>query len=327
MSALLSRYAESIYWLARYVERAENLARILDVNESFSRDSRGGQNWGSIVTLYADEENFRERHGSGEPDAGSVLRYYLLDTGNTGSVVSSIRAARDNARTLRPLISTEMWAQLNMFYNWVRALGPEDVAEERLARLCARIKEGCQTHTGITEGTFYRDAGWHFYQIGRCIERADQPPRLLDVKYPLLLPRIADVGSPLDVSQWNALLRSAAGYHAFRRIYPSGMTVPKIAQFLLFNPSFPRSVLACVNELDRMVTEVRSRYHLRGGVAASEELDDLRSVLGHEPIDSVLERGLHEFIDWVQVRLNAMHSALGRDFFGSGVEQGQRQSA
>ena len=206
---LLARYADCIFWLARYVERAENLARILDVNETFSRDSRGGQNWLSILQLNADEKRFLAAHS--EATAYSVVRFYVVDAGNPTSIVSAIRSARENARTLRPLISTEMWVQLNVFYSYLAALGEVDLVPGRLAALFGSIKEACQTHTGITDGTFFRDQGWYFYQLGRYIERADQTTRLLDIKYHLLLPSLSDVGSPIDVSQWHALLRSAVG--------------------------------------------------------------------------------------------------------------------
>ena len=314
MSRLLSRYAEAIYWLARYVERAENLARILDVNETFSRDSRGWQNWRSILELFRDEDRFLAEHG--EADADSVIYFYTLDQRNISSILSAINAARSNARTLRPLISTEMWIQLNMFSNKLKSIPREDLSEPRLTRFCSMVKEACQTHTGITEGTFYRDEGWFFYQIGRNIERADQTTRLLDVKYHLLLPRVEAVGSPLDVSQWNAVLRSAAGYHAFRRVQPSGMSPAAVSGFLLFHKRFPRSVSACINDISNRLNQLRSSYQLVGGSAVLEELDELLSVLDDITTDEVIEKGMHEFIDWIQLKLGRIHDELGSAFFG-----------
>lgn len=314
MSSLLSRYAESIYWLARYVERAENLARILDVNETFSRDSRGWQNWQSILELFRDEDRFFEEHE--EADADSVIYFYTLDQRNPSSILSAVNLARSNARTLRPLISTEMWIQLNMLSNRLKSMQREDLSEPRLTRFCNLVKEACQTHTGITEGTFYRDEGWFFYQIGRGIERADQTTRLLDVKYHLLLPKVEAVGSPLDVSQWNAVLRSAAGYHAFRRVQPSGMTPAGVAGFLLFHSRFPRSVSACVHDMTNRLNQLRSAYRLKGGSKALEELDELVSVLDDITIDEVIEKGLHEFIDWLQLKLIRIHNELGTAYFG-----------
>ncbi|HUC72901.1 MAG TPA: alpha-E domain-containing protein [Stellaceae bacterium] len=325
VDVLLARYADCIFWLARYVERAENLARILDVNETFSRDSRGAQNWRSIIELNSDEKRFSKT--GREVSTQSVLRFYVVDGDNPTSIVSTIGFARENARTLRPLISTEMWVQLNVFYNRLAALGAPDLAPGRLSAVFAMIKEACQTHTGITEGTFFRDQGWYFYQLGRYIERADQTTRLLDIKYHLLLPDIADVGSPTDVSQWNALLRSAAGYHAYRRLHTASTTPARVAGFLLFNQAFPRSVHHCVRETGRLLGEVKSRYSLRGGNNAAEELDRLRAVLGTLTISEILSEGLHEFLDVIQQQLIAVSRDLSIAFFGYRPEAVQAQTA
>jgi uncharacterized alpha-E superfamily protein len=322
---LLARYADCIFWLARYIERAENLARILDVNETFSRDSKGGQNWRSIVQLNSDEERFFASHGTAS--AHSVVNFYVIDADNPTSIVSTIRYARENARTLRSLISTEMWVQLNVFYNRLVALGVADLAPGNLAPLFATVKEACQTHTGITEGTFFRDQGWYFYQIGRYIERADQTTRLLDIKYHLLLPSISDVGSPTDLSQWDALLRSAAGYHAYRRLHAGTTTPARVAGFLLLNPAFPRSVHHCMREVGRLLGEVKSRYALRHGNDAAEELDRLQAVLGTLDISAILGAGLHEFLDSIQRQLIAITRELSTAFFGYTPEASQGQTA
>ncbi|TAD89668.1 MAG: alpha-E domain-containing protein [Alphaproteobacteria bacterium] len=316
---LLARYAECIFWFARYVERAENLARILDVQETFSRDNRGQQNWLSVIQINADEERFKEAYGE-EISAETVIRFYLTDMKNPSSIQSSIRAARENARTLRPLISTEMWSQLNIFYNRLRELTEADATPHRLPQLCVWIKEACQAHTGITEGTFYRDQGWYFYQLGRLIERADQTTRIVDIKYHHLLPSVADVGSPVDVAQWNALLRSAAGYHAYRRKHPSGMKAETVAGFLLLDDFFPRSVRSCVQEADRLLLEMRTRFNLRGGGAALETLDELRAVLGGKSIRDIVRAGLHEFNDMIQMQLGGVTNDLAHDFFGGALQ-------
>ena len=314
---LLSRYADCITWLARYMERVENLARILDVNEVFARDSRGNQNWESIVSLFADRERFFARHR--EATAGTVLSWYVLDNSNPNSIVSAVRAARENARTLRPLISTEMWVQINVFHSELAKLIPDALAPEQRHGFFTRLKEACQLHTGIVEGTLHRDQGWFFYQIGRMIERADQTTRLLDIKYHLLLPHSADIGSPIDVSQWNALLRSAAAYHAYRRIYSGGVTPGQVAELLLLNPSFPRSVRFCVRQAESLLLEVCGHYGLRRGGKATEVLDTLRSLLSAITMKEVLSKGLHEFLDLVQVRLIEVSRHMGVGFFGHGA--------
>jgi uncharacterized alpha-E superfamily protein len=322
---LLARYADCIFWLARYIERAENLARILDVNETFSRDSRGGQNWRSIVQLNSDEKRFFATHRTAS--VHSVVNFYVIDADNPTSIVSTIRYARENARTLRSLISTEMWVQLNIFYNRLVALGAADLAPGNLAPLFATVKEACQTHTGITEGTFFRDQGWYFYQLGRYIERADQTTRLLDIKYHLLLPSISDVGSPTDVGQWDALLRSAAGYHAYRRLHAGTTTPARVAGFLLLNPAFPRSVHHCMREVGRLLGEVKSRYALRHGNDAAEELDRLQAVLGTLDISAILGGGLHEFLDSIQRQLIAITRELSIAFFGFTPDTSQTQTS
>ncbi len=314
MTALLARYAGCIFWMARYIERAENLARLLDVNEVFSRDSQGDHNWDAIVTLNADTSRFSEQYD--EATKETVSYFYFLDADNPTSILSTVRMSRENARALRPLISTEMWTHINTFYNELQDLRARGPNLGRAGKLYERVKQACQAHTGITEGTFYRDQGWYFYLIGKYLERADQTTRLLDVKYHALLPSTDEVGSPLDVSQWNALLRSAAGYHAFRRIHPRGMKPSNVAGFMLFNECFPRSLICCVREVNELMTELRSRYRLRGGIEAMERLDELRAALDSMTIDDVIGRGTHEFLDFVQAQLIGVTDSMRAAYFG-----------
>jgi uncharacterized alpha-E superfamily protein len=312
-SPLLARYAECIFWLARFVERAENLARIIDVHETFARSRGGARDWLSIVELNGDEKAFAKKHSTA--NARNVIRFYLTDGENRTSILSAIRNARENARALRPLVSTEMWVQLNVFYNRLIEIGDHELAPGSLSPLLNDIKRGCQTFTGITEGTFYREQAWYFYRLGRYIERADQTTRLLDSKYYVLM-RDTDIDNVVNTAQWLALLRAASGYHAFRLLHQSDLTPWQIAAFLLFNPSFPRSVFLCVKEVDAAVTGLKSRYNLRAGNDVAEGLDQLRSILGTRSIDEVLAGGLHEFIDFIQRYLIAITDRLGAAFFG-----------
>jgi uncharacterized alpha-E superfamily protein len=310
---LLSRYAECIFWLARFVERAENLARILEVNETHVRDRSGTQDWLSIVHINSDERPFSAKHGRATVD--SVIRFYLTDVDNPTSIVSAIANARENARTLRPLVSTEMWVQLNVFHNRLRAIAPAELAPGGLSPLLTEIKEACQTFTGITEGTFYRDQAWYFYRLGRYIERADQTTRLLDTKYRLLT-RSDDGAAPDRIGQWHALLRSASGYHAFRRVHPSDLTPARVVDFLLFNPNFPRSVYFCVREVDSALHELKTRFGVRGGNAVADGLDALRAILAGRSAEEVLGGSLHDFVDFVQSALIDITDRLAAAFFG-----------
>lgn len=321
---LLARSAENIFWLARYIERAENLARILDVNATFSRDSRGTRDWSPVLQLNDDEARFFSQHAAASADA--VLRFYLIDRANPTSIVSAISNARANAHALRPLISREMWSQLNMFYHRLMTLDDKALAPGYLPRLLGEIKEACQTHTGVTEGTFYRDQGWYVYWLGRYLERADQTTRLLDIKYHLLLTQSVAVGSAIDLGQWNVLLRSAAGYHPYRRVQPNGVTPAGVASFLLQDASFPRSVLLCANEAARLVGELRAQYGLQGGSDAVEELARLRATLSSLTISEILGQGLHEFLDMVQRQLVSITNALSVAFLGAVEGRTQHQN-
>jgi uncharacterized alpha-E superfamily protein len=184
-----------------------------------------------------------------------------------------------------------------------------------VSQICEFLKEGCQFHTGITEGTFFRDQGWAFYSIGKYLERGDQTSRLVDIKYHTLLPAVTDVGGAQDVNQWHALLRAAAGYHAFRRVYPSGMTPAAVAGFLLLNHSFPRSIVQSVHQIEVYLTQLGSGYGLRNANVVLEQLDDLRAAVMDQSIEQILNRGLHEFLDWVQLQFIGLAAAMADSFW------------
>jgi uncharacterized alpha-E superfamily protein len=311
---LLARYAEGLFWMARYVERVENLARLVDVTQTFEAPGREAESWLALVRINADEESFFKR--GGVANAEQVRRFYLLDPGNPTGVPASLEAARYNARTLRPLISTEMWMHLNVFHRDMLSITPEDLQGDRLSRLCRALKEGVQTHTGITEGTFFRDQGWFFYQLGRLIERADQTTRLLDIRYHLLVPAVGgEERRVTELTQWGSVLRAAAGYHAFRRVAPAGFGPEDVVSFLLHDTSFPRSVTLCIEQMESLLGQLRSRYGLRGTVAALERVEELRAGLTGRTVAKVIEDGLHQFLDGVQRDLILLAGEIGTAFF------------
>jgi uncharacterized alpha-E superfamily protein len=304
---LIARHAGSALWLARYMERIENLARLLDVTKTFARDAEGGRNWLSLLRINGDETEFFARHAA--PEAANVAQFYLLDIENRASVQAVIDQARENARTLRALISTEMWLQINVFHGRIRALREVDVAPEHFSAICAMLKEGVQAHTGITEGPFYRDQCWHFYMLGRHLERADQITRLIDTKFNALLPSTA-TDAAIDAGEWNELLRAAAGYHAYRREYPHGYVPREVASFLLLNGAFPRSAGLSLAQLDWHLTLLRSRYHLRGCAPALGRLYNLRTMLASQTADDILGGRLSPFLDWMQQEIAALHGDI-----------------
>ena len=311
-SPLLTRDAEGLFWMARYLERVENLARLIDVTQTFESPGRETESWSALAAINSDGPGLAERGTAIE--AAAIKRFYLLDAGNPNSIPACLESARTNARKLRPLISTEMWMQLNVFHRDVMAITPAELDGDALSRLCRRIKEGVQAHTGITEGTFFRDQGWHFYELGRLIERADQTTRLLDIKYHLLARGDAEERRVVELSQWNAVLRAAAGYHAFRRVADAGFGPADVVRFLLSDTSFARSVALCVGGMDWHLGHLRTAYGLRDTAGVLERLEGVRAVLG-EPVEALLPDGLHGHLDGLQRSLIEVGELIGTAFF------------
>ncbi|MBS0639801.1 MAG: alpha-E domain-containing protein [Acetobacteraceae bacterium] len=305
---LISRHAESTLWLARYMERIENQARILDVTNTFARDADDTQNWLSIPRINGDLAAFLKKHA--QATQRSVGEFYLLDSANSTSVQVCIGAARENARTLRALISTEMWLQINVFHGMIRALTPEAIMADHFTTVCTQLKEGVQEHTGVTEGTLYRDQAWHFYMIGRSLERADQTTRLLDTRFHSLAPQFAANDADLDAGHWNALLRAAAGYQAYRREHPNGYVPMEVAGFLLANTAFPRSVGLNLAQIEWHLTQLRTRYGLRRMGTALERLEDLNAAMTYPNVLSLGSDKLSPFLDFVQGQIADLHGDI-----------------
>jgi uncharacterized alpha-E superfamily protein len=313
LSSLLSRYAESVFWMARYFERAESLARVLETQTSFQR-GRDDNSWGWIVALYSDEKAFAKAFP--EPTAENVIRYYMAYADNPGSVQSSIRSARENARALRPMLSTDMWYQLNDFYNRLFAFGPSDFSEVRLSRTCDAIKRGCYAQIGVAENTLYHDETWPFFKIGLYLERADQTSRLLDVRFAQQQVGVARDEGQFDFTFWTILLRASSAYHAYRRVFPRHIEPKEVARFLIFDSRLPRSIGYSLVEIQAMIELLRRNFGLRHAAAAAEHVEMMIEGLNAARKDEHLLGRLHTFNDWVQLNLIRLTDELGKAFFG-----------
>jgi uncharacterized alpha-E superfamily protein len=329
--SLLARSAEELFWLARYVERASSLARIIETHMAYDRARDEDVSWAWLVALHADWERFNASYA--DASFKNVIRFYVADMANTGSVRFSLRAARENARALRAVIPTEMWNQLNEFYNRFLIVSEAELDPIRLWRTCAQIKDGCYAQIGVAESTLYRDEGWRFFRIGLMIERADQTSRLLDVKFAQLATGVALADSgPVDATFWSLVLRSAAAYQAFTRLEHRGADPNRVARFLLINSSHPRSVAYSVMQIKAMLDELASGYGLRRGRFAQERIEVLMEILQHASSEPELVRQLHAINDSVQRSLIDITDELGRQFFGhvepkaSSAAQSQTQS-
>jgi uncharacterized alpha-E superfamily protein len=309
-TTLPARYGDAIFWLARYMERIENLARMLDVTESYARDDRGVGNWRSVAQINGDDVRFRDKYPAAT--GADALRFYMLDGDNPTSIRFAMRAAYQNARSLRPLISTEMWAQINVFNKAIEGLGTTDIAPSHLSALCSRIKDGCHTHAGLIEATFYRDQGWYFYQLGKYLERADQTTRLLDVQHHLLT---AARTLSTDRIEWQILLRAAAGYHAFRRVAPRGITLEAVVGFMLFDEAFPRSIRQCVRTVGILLERLRQTYPTLRSSKPLECYDELDARLTDRAFVPQIASNLHDYLDGLQQQLGGLSDEIIRAYF------------
>ncbi len=310
---MLSRVADSIYWLGRYIERAENVARFVDVNVNLMIDlpRAGKEQWLPLVSTTGDSEAFCERYGDDSRE--HVIRFLTFDRENPNSIISCLSAARENARTIREVISSEMWEQINTFHLMVQdaALsGDLDPSPE----FYNEIRNACHTFAGTSNATMSHGEAWNFCRLGRMLERADKTTRLLDMKYFILLPTVADVGTAYDDIQWAAVLRSASGFEMYRKRY--GRIDPhRIIEFLMTDRAFPRAVHYCLIEADRSLHEISGTASGTFANSAEQRLGLLRAEFDFRRADDVIQEGLHEYLDALQVRLNQVGDAIFETFF------------
>jgi len=311
---MLSRVADSIYWMSRYIERAENVARFIDVNLNLMLDLRVGatQQWQPLVDTTGDTQAFKERYG--RATRRNVISFLCFDSENPNSIVSCVRTARENARSVREVISSEMWEQINQFYLMVNSTTAKAESLTDPQEFFASVKTASQLVAAVTDATMTHGEGWHFSRLGRELERADKTSRILDVKYFLLLPAVADVGTTFDDIQWAAVLRSASAFEMYRKRH--GRIAPnRIVEFLLLDAEFPRAIRYCV------VTARESLYAISGTApgmfrnAAERLLGELCSELAYAQIDEIIAAGLHEYLDQLQTKMNRVSVGIYDTFF------------
>jgi uncharacterized alpha-E superfamily protein len=312
---MLSRVAESIYWLNRYIERAENIARTIDVNLHLGLDMPGeGAQWAPIVDTTGDRPIYEENFGD-DYTREEVIQFLTFDPDNPNSIMGCVHRARENARSIRDTISSEMWEQVNRFYLMVRhaAYGEFDVMTSPHA-FFTQVKQAGHQFEGVTDATMSHGEAWHFGRLGRFIERADKTSRLLDVKYFILLPDLSYVGTPLDNIQWAALLRSASALEMYRKRH--GRIDPvRVAEFLILDREFPRAMRFCVIRAEESLHAITGSPIGTYANLAEQRVGRLRAELDYAHVDEMLSVGMHEFLDRLQLRLNQVGDAVAETFF------------
>lgn len=315
---MLSRVADSIYWMARYVERAENLARFIDVTLNLILDQPGenAPQWEPLIFASGDQKFFQEHYR--EATAENVIRFLTFDRKYPNSIASALAAARENARCVRETISSETWEQLNEFYHFVRQATRSNEPLETPSEFFRTIKQHSHLFNGIMDATMSHGTGWHFANIGRLLERADKTSRILDVKYFTLLRNVQDVGTPVDDLQWSSVLRSVSGFEMFRKQF-HGITVHRVVDFLILDREFPRAIKFCVAKVNESLHEISGAPMHKLRNRAEELVDQLQSELVFAKSEEIVQNGLHEFVDSLQNRLNVVGGTI-RDTFFSPVE-------
>ncbi len=308
---MLSRVANSIYWLARYIERAENVARSIDVNLQLQLDLPGEERpWEPVIQTAGNADAFFKTYS--HVNLENALTFLTFDKENPSSIISCVDAARENARCVREIISSELWIAINKFY---LKLSDPEVQRQMLLNpheFYSSVKEFSQLTVGIIQGTMNHDLAWNFARLGTMLERADQTSRILDVKYYILLPDVSMIGLVLDTVQWTAVLKSVSAFEMFRKRY-SNATPHNVADFLLLSSEFPRSLRYCLEQAEFCLKNIA--FPEKSNANSLRKLGKLRSDLTFTTIDEIISSGLHEKVENIQISLGDIGNEIWNDFF------------
>jgi uncharacterized alpha-E superfamily protein len=291
---VLRRIAGSLFWAARYLERAQWRGRLVDVNYHLLLEvpPRDVEPWEPLVRITAEQELFETKHS--HATEASVIDFFVFDTENPSSIRSCIESVRSNLSPLRHLISSELWLAVNRLYLETQAWSAQALAVSGVSAFFAELQRHFYTIDGIIVNTMPRDLTYDILAMGTMLERPDNVSRLLDVKYHYLLPRLEDIGGPADIRQWAAVLRSASAFEAFRKVYGNAIRVNRVVEILVLDPSFPRSMRFCVER----VAQALGRISLREEEPTPEipPCAELLTKLHAGSADQTIKDGLHEFL-------------------------------
>ncbi len=292
---MLSRTADNLYWIARYMERAETAARLLQVGARIALlpTAHGYRNdWDSLLRASGNADGCAAKYG--EPAQADIENYLFFDRDNPNSVASCITSAREGGRIVRTALTSQVWDALNTAFQELRQIEQQSRAAHDLSQLTDWVTRHTAMVRGAIDATLLRNDGYNFLNLGYYLERGDSTARLMDVKYYVLLPRADYVGSGLDNDQWSMLLRAMSAHRAFHWAYGGDVTSAKIAHFLILNPQCPRSLITCVAGMNNHMARLAKLYgrETEAQAAAARLLSDLES----QSPDKIFDEGLHEFL-------------------------------
>lgn len=291
---MLSRTADHLYWMARYIERAENMARVLDVTYNMSLVPNAAVSesalWLPALEISGNVDAYEEEYG--EYTAAGVIHYLAMDTNNPSSIYNALRNARENARAVRVAMTSETWENINALWLEFRQFIGQDLAKNGLREFCDWVKARSHLFRGVCFGTMLRDDAFSFVRLGTFIERADNTARLLDVKYHLLLPSQEEVGGAVDYYEWSAVLRSVSAFQAYQKIFSDTIEPWRVAELLVLRRDMPRSLHACFDEITPILEQLSGSRHTECKRLAGE----LHARLRYGKMQHIFQKGLHEFL-------------------------------
>jgi uncharacterized alpha-E superfamily protein len=313
---MISRVAEHCFWMSRYLERAENTARILEVNQTLllDLDVPLEQQWKPLLII----SGIHDQPGD---DAEAVQYYLTWEAANRSSIASALADARENARIIREVISADMWERLNYYHLWLQGDAARQLYAGHRSEFYGQIKRINQLIHGIGLATMSHGEAWEFFLLGKYLERACQTARILDVKYHVLLPTPEHVGTPVDSAHWVAILTSCSGYEPYhKQRLPHAELGVSVAEFLIFDALFPRSVRHCLRECQAAAHAISGRPVGQPGNDVEQGLRDLLGWLDAEKIGDLIGGGLHEALTRVIGRIHGLGDAIQRVYFDVGPQ-------
>ncbi|HLK37651.1 MAG TPA: alpha-E domain-containing protein [Polyangiaceae bacterium] len=316
---MLSRAAEAVYWMSRYAERAENVARFLQVSLEVTLDvgDPRGDAWPGIIAATGDQALFTGRYGDATRD--SVLRFLTIDAESPNSILSCLRLARDNARSIQEAISSEMWQQINKWYLLVREAAAAGSVLDDPHDFLTAVKEASHLFVGLTYLTMTHGEGWHFGRLGRLLERADQTSRIIDAKQTILFARPLDVVASLDEVHLSGLLRSVSALEMYRKRHGRIEHGPVI-EFLVLDKLFPRSIRHCLDNAQESLRAIAGTPAQAPRSRAERLLGRLGAEYENAVVEEILAEGLHDHCDRMQLKLNDVGLAIYETFFATRPE-------
>jgi uncharacterized alpha-E superfamily protein len=311
---MLGRTAASLFWMSRQIERAENIARLLEAGFriSLTPDTGDGhrEEWRSTLTSAGVIDAFLEKYDDTAMD--QAIGFMLFDDDNPSSVRSCLRCARTNARFVRTKITRDMWEALNSTWLSFDAVKPAEATAARVPELIDWIRERTSLFRGALLGTILRDDTYYFSQLGAFVERADNTARILDVKYFILLPSNQAIGGDVDTYQWETILRSVSAHRSHRHVFNEAYTPWNVAEFLILRPEMPRSLRFCYDWLQDTIDGLSIHYGER--LSAAGQIAETRGMLRTVSMDTIFRQGLHEFLTAFIARNNRLTDTLSADY-------------